>query len=152
VGRSLTRGRVCRLQLLLTLASAVIRVRVPWDSRPYFTVSDSRLLFFPPHTTHRTAVEVFDPSSTRDSSSPLSLVLRSVPSYNTSARTTQKTPSSLIRNACLLARYLTMDICEPHRKLLLRHWFYCCVRVFRTLLRNGSTCHNIFVSHYYEFA
>jgi hypothetical protein len=34
---SLTRGRVCRLQLLLA--------RVPWDSWQYFTVSDSRLPF-----------------------------------------------------------------------------------------------------------
>jgi hypothetical protein len=37
---SLTRGRVYRLQLLLDLASAVILAS---ESRPYFTVSDSRL-------------------------------------------------------------------------------------------------------------
>jgi hypothetical protein len=42
------------------------RVRVPWDSRPYFTVSDSRLPFSWPPTTRSTAVEVFDPASTRD--------------------------------------------------------------------------------------
>jgi hypothetical protein len=42
---SLTRGRVCRLQLLLALASAVILgSEAPWDSRQYFTVSDLRLL------------------------------------------------------------------------------------------------------------
>jgi hypothetical protein len=42
---SLTRGQVCRLQLLLALASAVILgSESPWDSRPYFTVSDLRLL------------------------------------------------------------------------------------------------------------
>jgi hypothetical protein len=42
---SLTRGRVCRLQLLLVLDSAIIlRSESPWDSRPYFTVSDLRLL------------------------------------------------------------------------------------------------------------
>jgi hypothetical protein len=41
------------------------RVRVPWDSRPYFTVSDLRLPFSPPPTTHRVMVEVFDPASTR---------------------------------------------------------------------------------------
>jgi hypothetical protein len=42
---SLTRGWVCRLELLLVLASAVIlRSDTPaWDSRPHFTVSDSRL-------------------------------------------------------------------------------------------------------------
>jgi hypothetical protein len=42
------------------------RVRVPWDSRPYFTVSDSRLLFSPPPTTRRATVEVFDPASARE--------------------------------------------------------------------------------------
>jgi hypothetical protein len=37
---SLTRGRVCRLQLLLVFASEVI---LGSESRPYFTVSDSKL-------------------------------------------------------------------------------------------------------------
>jgi hypothetical protein len=32
------------------------RVRVPWDSRPYFTVSDSRLPFSSPPTTRRATV------------------------------------------------------------------------------------------------
>jgi hypothetical protein len=41
------------------------RVRVPWDSRPYFTVSDSRPPFSSPLTTRRATVEVFDPASTR---------------------------------------------------------------------------------------
>jgi hypothetical protein len=41
---SLTRGQVCRLQLLLALTNAVILgSESPWDSRPYFTVSDLRL-------------------------------------------------------------------------------------------------------------
>jgi hypothetical protein len=39
------------------------RVQVPWDSRPYFTVLDSRLSFSSPPTTHRAAVEVFDSAS-----------------------------------------------------------------------------------------
>jgi hypothetical protein len=40
---SMTRGYVCRLQLIL--ASAVIpRSESPWDSWPHFTVSDSRFL------------------------------------------------------------------------------------------------------------
>jgi hypothetical protein len=38
------------------------RVRVPWDSLPYFTVSDSRLRFLSPPATRRATVEVFDPS------------------------------------------------------------------------------------------
>jgi hypothetical protein len=62
-------------------------VRVPWDSLPYFTVSDSRLpqpggpgtrIYIPqekdspvipfssPPTTRRAMVEVFDPASTQD--------------------------------------------------------------------------------------
>jgi hypothetical protein len=41
------------------------RVRVSWDSRPYFTVSDLRLPFSSPPTTRRVTVEIFDPASTR---------------------------------------------------------------------------------------
>jgi hypothetical protein len=41
------------------------RVRVPWDLRPYFTVSDSRLSFSSPPTTSKDMMEVFDPISTR---------------------------------------------------------------------------------------
>jgi hypothetical protein len=43
------------------------RVRVPWDSRPYFAVSDLRLPFSSSPTTRRVTVEVFDPASTRES-------------------------------------------------------------------------------------
>jgi hypothetical protein len=43
------------------------RVRVPWDWRSHFTVSDSRLPFSSPPTTRRVTVEVFDAASTRDS-------------------------------------------------------------------------------------
>jgi hypothetical protein len=42
------------------------RVRVPLDSWPYFTVSDSRFPFSSPPTTRRVTVEVFDPASTRE--------------------------------------------------------------------------------------
>jgi hypothetical protein len=41
------------------------RVWVPWDSWPYFTVSDSRLPFSSPMTC-RATVEVFDSASTQD--------------------------------------------------------------------------------------
>jgi hypothetical protein len=40
------------------------RVRVPWDSCTYFTVSDFRLIFSSPPTTRRVTVEVFDSAST----------------------------------------------------------------------------------------
>jgi hypothetical protein len=42
------------------------RVRLPWDSRPYFTVSNSRFPFSSPPTTRKVTVEVFDPASTRE--------------------------------------------------------------------------------------
>jgi hypothetical protein len=41
------------------------RVRVSWDSWPYFTVSDSKLPFSSPPTTRRVTVEVFDPAFTQ---------------------------------------------------------------------------------------
>jgi hypothetical protein len=41
------------------------RVQVPWDSRPYFTVSELRLPFSSPPTTRRVTVEVFHPASKR---------------------------------------------------------------------------------------
>jgi hypothetical protein len=41
------------------------RVRVPWESWTYFTLSDSRLHFSWPSTTRRVTVVVFDPASTR---------------------------------------------------------------------------------------
>jgi hypothetical protein len=44
------------------------RVRVPWDSRPYFTVSDVWLPFSSPSTTHRVTVEVFGHASYNRSS------------------------------------------------------------------------------------
>jgi hypothetical protein len=42
------------------------QVRVPYDSRPHFTVSDYKLPFSSSPTTHRATVEVFDLPSTRD--------------------------------------------------------------------------------------
>jgi hypothetical protein len=57
------------------------RFRVPSDSRPSFTVTDSRLPFSSPPTTRRVTVQVFDPASTQDSllsclSHPLKTVIR----------------------------------------------------------------------------
>jgi hypothetical protein len=45
--------------------NSLSRVRVPWYSRPYFTVSDLRLPFPSPPTIRRVTVEVFEPASTR---------------------------------------------------------------------------------------
>jgi hypothetical protein len=61
-----------RMGLSITIAAGPrqhshSRVRVPWDSQPYFTVSDSRLPFSSPPATRRVTVEVFDPASIRES-------------------------------------------------------------------------------------
>jgi hypothetical protein len=52
------------------------RVKVPWDSRPHFNVSDSRLPFLSLPTSRRVTVEVFDPASTRVSHLVVYLSLR----------------------------------------------------------------------------
>jgi hypothetical protein len=64
---SLTRGRVCRLHLLLVLSSAVILgSESRGTERPYFNVSESRLLFSSPPTSRKATAEMFDPASARD--------------------------------------------------------------------------------------
>jgi hypothetical protein len=74
----------------------------PWDSWPYFTVSDLRLLFSSPPVTHRVTVEEFDATSTGVKSKSKS---RSVPrlhmedTYNPSAWTSRKHSSSI--DACV---------------------------------------------------
>jgi hypothetical protein len=48
-------------------------------------------------------------------------ILLAVPSYNSSARTPQKAPFSVVKNACLLVRYLGMGV------LLLKEYASECV-------------------------
>jgi hypothetical protein len=75
VGRSLSDERT-GLSFIIAAGSGQrshSRVLVPWDSPPYFTVSDSRLPFPSPPTTRRDTVEVFDPAPTRHP--PLYLLL-----------------------------------------------------------------------------
>jgi hypothetical protein len=76
------------------------RVLVPWDLRPYFTVSDLRLPFSSPPTTRRVTVEVFDPTSTR-----VGRRLTFGPHYRGLAWIKQKTPLPvvlpLLRICCL---------------------------------------------------
>jgi hypothetical protein len=59
VGRSLTRGRVCRLQLLLALGSTVIL-----GSESHILLS--QIPFSSPPATRRATVEAFDSASTRE--------------------------------------------------------------------------------------
>jgi hypothetical protein len=63
---SVTRGRVSFFVYAAGPCQCSLSwVRVPWDPRPYFTVSDLRLPFSPPPTTRRLTVEVFDGASGR---------------------------------------------------------------------------------------
>jgi hypothetical protein len=76
------------------------RVRVPWDSRPYFSDSALRLPFSSPPTTRRVTVEVFDPASTRGTSPSSSLVTSC--SYRTDR--VENTDSQLL-HFCVLRIY-----------------------------------------------
>jgi hypothetical protein len=65
---SLTRGRVCRLQVLLVLASVVIFGSDSLGILDHILLSHIRNVpFSSPPTTRRVTVEVFDPASTRES-------------------------------------------------------------------------------------
>jgi hypothetical protein len=77
------------------------RVRVRWDSRPYFTVSHLRLPFSSPPTTRRVTVEVFVPASTRDSSTILASVVLFITPLHLSSRNTVPTVLRLLHASSL---------------------------------------------------
>jgi hypothetical protein len=81
------RGRVCRLELLLVLSSAVILGFKSRETRDHsFTVSELRFPFSSPPTTRRDTVEVFDSASTWDKQKN-QLQMLTHPAYYISART-----------------------------------------------------------------
>jgi hypothetical protein len=63
---SLTRGRVCRAQLLLVLASAVIIRSESLGTRDHILLSQIRDFLLSPPTTRRATMEVFGPTSSRN--------------------------------------------------------------------------------------
>jgi hypothetical protein len=63
---SLTRGLVCRLQLLLVLASSAILGSESRGTRDHILLSQIPEFFSSPLTTRRVTVEVFDSTSTRN--------------------------------------------------------------------------------------
>jgi hypothetical protein len=75
-------------------------VRVPWDSRPYFTVSDSRLPFLSPPTIRRATVNVFDPFYN---------FWANKIEISTSNSSSVFLCSSVAANMCLASRCLAMD-------------------------------------------
>jgi hypothetical protein len=86
---------------------SLFRIRVPWDSRSYFTVSDLRLPFSSSSMTRRVTVEVFDPASTRVNKR-LYLSL-----YKPRARTPRKAQPALLRKCVYLsASWQWMSYCR----------------------------------------
>jgi hypothetical protein len=107
------------------------RGRVPLDSRPYFTVSDSRLPSSSPPTTRRATVEVFDPVSTRDHTSNTQAWF---PRYTTSEGTQQKHCFQQFLYCVLRIRCRVILFTEPlpsNGRLLWLH--YSCLQ---------ASCHN----------
>jgi hypothetical protein len=120
------------------------RVQVPWDSWPYFTVSDLRLHFSSPPTTRRATVEVFDPASTRgglpcrdflswtasglvlyshgmDNSGNTVLLLRSADHTESRSHTLAISPVHWRVDCCLATNY--------------KHSSCCCMRLSRCVYR-----------------
>jgi hypothetical protein len=78
------------------------RVRVPWDTWPYFTLSDLRLILSSPPTACSVTVEIFEPASTR----VIVNWKRSVESYILGADHIENTTSNillLLSAVCCLA-------------------------------------------------
>jgi hypothetical protein len=117
-----------RTDLSFTIASGLCqcshsRVRVSWDSRPYFTFSDSRLPFSSPPRTCRATGEVFDPACTRDTLTTTPNWL-SIPviSYILSARTTHRKHMSRDRYALLW-----YDVIAHVQAARTQTKHYCCI-------------------------
>jgi hypothetical protein len=82
------------------------RVRVPWDFRPYFTVSHLRLPYSSPPTTRRVTVEVFDPAST--------WVTNYIDWAQMSTFYLKTETEFSLRNAVCLNKNMTMDNVQKH--------------------------------------
>jgi hypothetical protein len=127
---SLTRGGVCRLQLLLALASAVIFGTESRETSDHITyiVSDLRLPFLSPPT-RRATVEVFGPASARDTdywfTTGLFIYPRGGPTENitssivVSTSRWRATEVFVFAGMCLATRFLAMGTARTTWKTLL---------------------------------
>jgi hypothetical protein len=95
------------------------RVRVLWDSRTYFTVSDWRLPFSSPPTILRVTVEVFDTASTQD----LSTNNSQLSTDNSFTRTYQKTVTIVVE-ACVQRRCIATALVCLFRGIFLANGLY----------------------------
>jgi hypothetical protein len=105
---SLTRGRVCRLQLLLASPAQSFSSPSPLGLAAIFYCLRFETSLFSPPTTLKATVEVFDHASTRDWR-----LSTNCHGYNISVRIAQKTPllivvvqSFLWEHVCLRSRFL----------------------------------------------
>jgi hypothetical protein len=87
--------------------------------------------FSSPPTIRRATIEIFDPASTRDSTTlDYCFLLFKRPSlslYNPSARNPRKTPSSVVKGVCLQFRCLAIGVLLLSRARMLRECAYCVV-------------------------
>jgi hypothetical protein len=114
------------------------RVRVPWMSRPYFTVSVLRLPFSSPPTTRRVTLEVFDPASTRVSQSA---GLGSLP-YSLGADLTENIASNnfyVVMDDCLVIARISLT-CLP---IATKQG----ISFSRSLHSNNTTRYNMVLQH-----
>jgi hypothetical protein len=119
------RGRDCLLYMLLPLAIAVFfRVRIPWNSRPYFTLSDLRLSLSSPPTTRRVTVEVFDPASSLVFTSSVGLG-SSLPSFGAdpTENTAYNSPSMVVMGGCLAIGRISFPRERVYREVSQRRQF-----------------------------
>jgi hypothetical protein len=103
------------------------RVRVSWNARPYFTVSDLKLPFLSPPTTCRATMEVFDPASTREANEV---------SYITSRRPEYRSPSQMVP--------LLFCVIRCHGNLYL--WYYSLPRKRVSIRGNALTFTSVSVA------
>jgi hypothetical protein len=97
------------------------RVRVPCDSRPYFTVSGMRLPSSSHPTTRRTTVEVIDPASTQD----WVLLVSSIPEVGSDRIISRSPPSrvDLSRSSLLLCAGSSLSCIPAFNSLKLHYAF-----------------------------
>jgi hypothetical protein len=118
------------------------RVRVPWDSRPYFTLSDLRLPFSSPPTTRSATVEAFHSASTRDPWQNSKLVPLITPRH----RPHRKQRSSLLLFSLCRGNMFIYEV-VPQQRLP----YICLFRVrcpaadvfIKSLFSNEYKCYNI---------
>jgi hypothetical protein len=106
------------------------RVRVPWDSRPYFTVSDLRLPFRRLLPLGRATVEVFDPASTGVS-----------PSQSQSVPTTTQSQSYFATHSQSVCLSWCRAPPGAHDQIFIFHWKLQSCPYGAPSVTGGRVCH-----------